>query len=379
MAEKDTGQDRTEQATPKRIKDARAKGQVPKSRELNTMMVVMTGALTLWMMGPAIGEQFFQVIQTPLQLDRQILETPEKMITVFADSIYQSFIIFTPLLVLLFIAAIAGPVSLGGFNISSEALNLKLDKLNPISGLKRIFSLQGLVELVKTLAKFAFVAGLASLILWFYSDEIWLLGQGHAKLDLIKSFELITLAFFLLSSVLILLALFDVPWQLWQYAKQLRMTKQEVRDEMKDTEGKPEVKGHIRQMQQQIAMRRMMQDVADADVIVTNPSHYSVAIRYQEADGAPVVLAKGMDVAALKIREIASENEITIFEAPPLARALYASTEIGEVIPADLYKAVAMVLAYVFQVRNLRGSVKDKMKRPDNVPVPGHYDEQFKR
>ncbi len=371
MAEQpEQSQERSEAATPRRKQQAREKGQVPRSRELNTMMVVVAGSAMLLLSGQPMGSRLATVLARPWQIERQALENPEFLLLQLGDSLLQAFLSLWPVWAVLLLAAMAGPVSLGGFNFSTEAMRFKPDKLNPVSGLKRLFSLQALMELLKTVLKFVFVTGLAVWILWWFSAELLQLGQGDVRMEVVHGFQLLALAFFLLSLVLIVLALLDVPWQLWQYNRQLRMTRQEVKDEMKDTEGKPEVKGRIRQLQQQLAMQRMMQDVEKADVVVTNPTHYAVALKYEEDDGAPRVLAKGRGVIAAQIRERAQEHGILQFSAPPLARALYASCEIGDQIPAELFKAVAMVLAYVYQVQNLKRADRTRLKPPEDLPVP---------
>ncbi len=372
MAEnpQDSAQERSEAATPRRKQQAREKGQVPRSRELNTMLVVVAGTAMLWFSGPYMGERMAVVLSRPWRLQQAVLETPDIMLLQLGESLWQAFVILWPLWLVLLLAALAGPLSLGGFNFSSESLQFKPEKLNPFTGLKRLFSLQSLMELLKTVLKFVFVTGLAVVVLWLFSAELLGLGQGTARREVMHGFQLLARAFFLVSLVLILLALLDVPWQLWQYNRQLRMTRQEVKDEMKDTEGRPEVKGRIRQLQQQAAMQRMMQDVEKADVVVTNPTHYAVALKYDEDDGAPRVLARGRGEIALKIREKAEEHGVYVFPAPPLARALYASCEIGDLIPADLFKAVAMVLAYVYQVQNLKQAERARLRPPRDLPIP---------
>ncbi len=373
MAEQpESSQERSEAATPRRKQQAREKGQVPRSRELNTMMVVVAASAMLLLSGPYMGGRVSQVLARPWRIDPVVLEEPLFMLQQLGEVLVQTLLSLWPLWAVLLLAAVAGPVSLGGFNFSTQALAFKPEKLNPFTGMKRLFSLQALMELAKTLLKFFFVTGLAAAILWWLSPRLLQLGQGEVHLELVDGFSLLTLAFFLLSLVLILLALLDVPWQLWQYNKQLRMTRQEVKDEMKDTEGRPEVKSRIRQLQQQLAMQRMMQDVEKADVVVTNPTHYAVALKYDEDDGAPRVLAKGRGVIAARIREQAEEHGVMLFSAPPLARALYASCDIGEMIPAELFRAVAMVLAYVYQVQNLKRAERARLKPPADLPVPEH-------
>jgi flagellar biosynthetic protein FlhB len=267
------------------------------------------------------------------------------------------------------VAALAGPLMMGGWSFSLETISFKLEKLNPIKGLARIFSLKGLVELVKALAKFVLLIGAAILVFFTIDQQLLSLTSMSPKAAGIEAVSVLVQVLLILSATTILIVALDVPFELWNHQKQLRMTKQEIKDEMKETDGNPQVKQRIRTMQRQLAESRMMEDVKTADVVITNPTHYAVALQYLDRPGsAPRLVAKGKDLTALRIRSIATEHDIPLFEAPPLARALYRSTEIGHEIPHVLYMAVARVLAYVFQLKN--AGPTDYVPKPDDLDIP---------
>jgi flagellar biosynthetic protein FlhB len=276
-----------------------------------------------------------------------------------------------PFFAVMMVVAVLASIALGGFNFSAEALQPKFDKLNPIKGMKRLFSPNGLMELLKSLAKFVIVGGVTGLLIWLWLGDFLALGRMELAPALREGMSMVGWAALLLAASLIVMALIDVPFQLWNHTRQLKMTQQEVRDELKETEGRPEVKGRIRQAQREIAMRRMMAEVPKADVIVTNPTHYAVALRYDQGKhNAPVVVAKGADLVAGNIRRIGSDHKVPIVEAPVLARAVYYSTELNQPIPAGLYLAVAQLLAYVFQLRVWEKQGGDYPAQPDEFPVP---------
>ncbi len=344
-------QERTEPATPKRLQDARNKGQIARSRELNAMAVTLAGAAAVFVLGDGIVGGITDIMAANLALPRMALMSPEYMLAHLKEAALSAALTLTPWLTLLTIVALLAPLSLGGWSFSVEAMKFKGERINPIAGLKRLFAMRGLVELLKALAKFALVGTIAVLVLDWLADEFIGLGRQSVMQALNHSAWLMATAFILFSAGLILIAAVDVPFQIWDHGKKLRMTRQEVKDEMKETEGRPEVRGKIRALQQETANRRMLEDIPIASVVVTNPTHYAVALRY-DADkmGAPVVVAKGADLIALKIREVANAHGVPIFEAPPLARALYASAEIGDEIAERLYVAVAQVLTYIYQL-----------------------------
>ena len=372
MAENDTSQEKTEEPTPKRLREAREKGQVASSRELNTTLVLLGGGGALLVMGGAILGRLQDILRASFAVDRALIFDSGVLYEMLLLRISEALVMLLPLFAVLLVIAVAGPLSMGGGKFSGKAIAPKLSKLSPISGLKRIFSSQGLMEFGKTLLKFILITSVGGALLWQMSDT--LLGLGHQPLErgLMHAGYIIGWTFLTLAAVLILVALVDVPFQLWSHQKQLRMTKQQVKDEFKETEGKPEVKSRIRQTQHDIARRRMMAEVPKADVVVTNPTHYAVALRYDQTGmRAPRVVAKGADLIAAEIRERARAAGVPLFAAPPLARALYFSTRLDQEIPAGLYVAVAQVLAYVYQLRTAaRDGAARRPEVPTELPVP---------
>ncbi len=369
-----SGEERTEQPTPKRLREAKEKGQVPRSRELNSTIVLMVAAVGLMLLGGMLVDDLANIMHDALTIERAKVMDPAALVQQFGVVVGKALWMLSPLLALLVLAAMTGPVSMGGFSFSTKAIAFKASKLNPIKGLGRIFSAKGLMELVKTLAKFLLVAAVSILLLWSLKIELLSLANESLRQALAHAGTLFVWAFLALSSVLVLVAAIDVPFQLWQHKKQLKMTFKEVKDESKETEGRPEVKGKIRALQMEISQRRMMDKVPDADVVITNPTHYAVALRYdREGNGAPRVVAKGADLIAMRIREVAQSHDVTIVSAPPLARALYATTELEQEIPAELYVAVAHILAYVYQLDAAHAQGNDEPPLPADLPVPDEY------
>jgi flagellar biosynthetic protein FlhB len=372
MAENQSSEERTEEPTPKRLKDAREKGQIPRSRELNTLVVLMVSAAALLLLGRGMVVDFARIMARGFSLEREMVMDPTAVTRYLAVSIGDGLLMVAPLFGLLLVAAVVGPLGLGGWSFSTKAMAFKIDKLNPVKGLGRIFSVKGLMELAKTLAKFLLVAVASAAILGAWVEEIMALGGEPVERALTHAGTICLWAFLLISAVLVLVALVDVPFQLWQHNKQLKMTFKEVKDEHKETEGSPEVKGRIRAVQREMAQRRMMQEVPTADVVITNPTHYAVALRYdQQGAGAPKVVAKGTDLIALQIRRIAEANGVPVVAAPPLSRALHALTELDQEIPAELYVAVAHILAYVYQLD--AGGDRGASPSPEDLPVPEEF------
>ena len=364
MAENETSQERTEEPTPKRLDDARKKGQVPRSRELNTMVIMALAAAGLMLLGQTMLNDLSELMTSGFQPSREDIFDGRAALRFFYKAIIDSLWLLLPFFGLMLAAALLTPMSIGGWSFSIESLQPKLEKLNPLKGLKRVFSAKGLMELIKAFAKFSLVATVAVVVIWVKMDEFLQLGGESLDMALSHAAELFTSSFMFLTLALIIIAAIDVPFQIWDHSKQMRMTRQEVKDEMKDTEGKPEVRSKIRQMQREMAQARMMESVPQADVVVTNPTHFAVALKYDpESMRAPLVLARGADLIATNIRRVATENEVLLVETPALARALYHSTEIGQEIPAGLYLAVAQILAYVYQVKAVQknGGVKPSL------------------
>ena len=371
MAESESGADKSEEPTEKRIRESREKGQLARSRELNTVAVTLGGIGGLLASGGSLAGSLMAIMQGSFELSRETLLDEASMVRLLMGSGMIALEAIMPLLIVLLLVSIIGPISLGGWLFSAKAMAPKFSRMNPGPGLKRMFSTKALVELLKALGKFVVVLMVALAVLSAYQDDLLSIAKQPLDLAIMHSVEVVGWCALWMACGLILIAAVDVPFQLWDNKQKLMMTKQEVRDEYKDSEGKPEVKSRIRQLQRDAAQRRMMQAVPDADVVITNPTHFAVALKYDGSKGgAPMLVAKGGDFVALKIREIANEHKVTVLESPALARAVYYSTELDREIPAGLYLAVAQVLAYVYQLRQYRSG---KGKRPDplsSLPIP---------
>ncbi|MGP1718219.1 MAG: flagellar biosynthesis protein FlhB [Methylophilus sp.] len=375
MAADDSDMEKTEDASPKRLEKAREDGDIPRSRELAACAVLFTTGMAIMMLGRPMGEALKNVLRQGLRFDRALAFEPALLITHLLKVIEQVMWAFLPLALIMVAVAIASPILVGGWVMSQKSLMPNFGKLNPIKGISNMFSKNSVVELVKSLAKTILVASVGYSIV--KKDLQPMLGLSEMPLEsgISAVSDYMVTGFLTIASALVLIAVIDVPYQLYQYAQKHKMTKQELKDEAKEAEGSPEVKGRIRQQQREMARRRMMSNIPTADVVITNPTHYAVAIRYKEGEtGAPIVVAKGMDAIALKIREIAAEHNVMTMESPKLARALHAHTELESEIPQALYAAVAEILAYVFQLRVFKqhGGVRPAM--PDNVPVPDALD-----
>lgn len=366
MAESESGADKSEEPTEKRRRESREKGQIARSRELNTLVVMLAGAGGLLASGGSLGNSLLEIMRGSFSLPREAIMHEGAMAIWLIGSGKVALEALMPLFLALLIASILGPIGLGGWLFSAEAMAPKLSRMDPLAGLKRMFSVKALVELLKALAKFVVILLVALAVLSADRDD--LLAMAHEPLEtaIMHAAQVVGWSALWMACGLILIAGVDVPFQLWDNKQKLMMTKQEVRDEYKDSEGKPEVKSRIRQLQREMAERRMMQAVPEADVVITNPTHFAVALKYDPAKGsAPVLLAKGGDFTALKIREIAQEHQVMLLESPALARAVFYSTELDQEIPAGLYLAVAQVLAYVYQIRQYQAG---KGKRPGPLP-----------
>ena len=370
MAE-NSGQERTEEATPKKKREARDKGQIARSRELNTLMMMMCSAATLFILGEYMLKGISDVIGSAFVLERQQVFDTKYLTSILSDSVVHILIAIAPFLFMTVIVAFVASVMLGGWSFSVKALGFKWEKVDPIKGFKRIFGPQGLMELFKAFAKFSIVVSVVLVALWFYFDQIVHLSDEPLERGLAHAAELILWCFLFASCALIFVAAVDVPFQVWNHNKQLKMTKQEVKDEFKDTEGKPEVKRRIKEVQMEMAQRRMMAEVPKADVIITNPTHYAVALKYDpKTMAAPLVVAKGADLIAAEIRRIALESDVPLMSSPALARSIYHTTEIDSPIPEGLYKAVAMVLAYIFQTKQKGRRYSKRPMEMKDVPIP---------
>ncbi len=373
MAEEDNSQERTEEPTPRRLEEARKKGQIPRSRELSTFAVVMAGVAGCGFLGPHMARGLERILRANFRLDREDVFHPRAILEHSLSALIDGLSLLAPFLALMVVVACAAPVLLGGWVMSWESLQPRFGKLNPLEGFKRMFSVRGLVELVKSLLKVMLLAAAAFLVLRGGGDEaLRLVGEG-LRPALARGLDFLWLASLLLASVLAVVVAVDVPYQLWDHRRKLKMTLQEIKDEFKESEGRPEVKSKIRQLQRERAQQRMMEEVPKADVVITNPIHFAVALRYDQSRGkAPQVVAKGVDLIAARIRELAVEAGVPLVAAPPLARALYHSTSLEQEIPEGLYLAVAQVLAYVYQLRAARGPGERPLP-PTDLPVPEEY------
>ncbi|PAA09017.1 flagellar biosynthesis protein FlhB [Pseudomonas fragi] len=371
MAESESGADKTEDPTEKRKKDSREKGEIARSKELNTLAIMLAGSAGLLIFGGALAQDLMELMRYNFSLSREVLLNPDSMGAFLLHSGKIALLAVQPVLITLLIAALVGPISLGGWLFAAGSLAPKFSRMNPAAGIKRMFSAKALVELLKALAKFFIILIVALLVLKSDIDDLLRIAHEPLELAVIHSLQVVGWSALWMACGLILIAAVDVPVQLWESHQKLLMTKQEVRDEHKDQEGRPEVKQRIRQVQREMSQRRMMAAIPDADVIITNPTHYAVALKYDpEKGGAPMLLAKGSDFLALKIREIGAKHNILLLESPALARSIYYSTELEQEIPAGLYLAVAQVLAYVYQIRQYQAG---KGKRPDplkDLPIP---------
>jgi len=374
MAE-DSDLERTEPASSRRIEQAREKGQVARSRELSTFTVLIAAGAGLMMMGPQLMDSLAGVMRGGLTLDRAAAFDPLMMLARIHQLSLSALIAFLPFILLMVVAAIVAPMVLSGWLFSFQALQPDFSRIDPLKGIGRLFSRNSLVELFKALGKSALIGGVAYWVIMHQKEAMFSLAGESVNQSIAHLGSLLGVTFLTIVSSMILIVAIDVPFQLWDHSSKLKMTKEEVRQENKESEGSPEVKAQIRRMQREMARRRMMAEVPKADVIVTNPTHYAVALRYQDKlMGAPVIVAMGSELMAARIRALGEEHHIPILEAPPLARALFRHGELGEEIPAALYTAVAEVLAYVYQLRSYAVNGGVPPQPPRNLPVPPGLD-----
>lgn len=366
----DSELEKTEPASERRLQQARDDGQVPRSRELAACASLLAGGLLLWTMGSSLQSSLSLMLRESLSFPREFAFEPSLLLAHGRAALGHVLWALLPFAAIVLAVSIAAPLLVGGWLFSPNAFLPKFDRLDPVSGIGRLFSLDSLAELGKALLKTVLVGAAAWSVVRSQTESLFALasvpaGAGDGTLG-----RVLFLAFAAMAGVLAVIAAADVPWQRWQFAKRLMMTREEARQEHKEQEGNPEIKGRIRAQQREMARRRMMAEVPKADVVVTNPTHYAVALKYSESrDAAPIVLAKGADDIAQKIREIAAEHGIALLEAPPLARALYRHVEPGDAIPERLYTAVAQVLAYVFRLR-----AGDTPPLPTDLEVPADMD-----
>lgn len=371
----DDSDDKTEAPTPHRREKAREDGQIPRSKELTSLLILFVGVGILWVGGEGFARHLSGILNSGLRFDHAIINDPKLSFGHVILLLKSGMLALVPLVTGVVLIALVAPPLLGGLVLSGKSLQFNFSKINPLSGLKRLFSAQVVAELVKALMKTALMGSVAGLYLWHKWPEIMRLMTESPVTAMADALNLAGMCCLLVVMSIIPMVGFDVFFQIYSHTKKLRMSKQDIRDEYKQQEGDPHVKGRIRQMQRAAARRRMMADVPKADVIVTNPTHYAVALQYDENKmSAPKVLAKGAGLVALRIRELGAENRIPVLEAPPLARALYRHAEIGQQIPGQLYAAVAEVLAWVWQLKRWRLAGGQRPATPANLPVPEALD-----
>jgi flagellar biosynthetic protein FlhB len=369
MAE-DQGE-KTEEATPRRVEKAREEGQVPRSRELTTFMMLLAGVIGLWTMGAIIYDQLGLVMEQAFLFERREAFEVLPMVAKATDLVERTLIIMMPLYLLLTVVALVAPALLGGWLVSLKSLQPQLSKLNPAKGLKRMFGTQALVELAKAIAKSVLVGGAAVLFLRATIGMYMDLMDQPIHQALANNLELAAIGSGIMVLMLLVVILIDIPYQIMSHAKKLKMSKDEVKREHKESEGDPQVKGRIRQQQQAMARGRMMSKVPDADVVITNPQHFAVALKYeQQGQRAPIVVAKGSDHLAAQIREVSDTYNIPRLESPPLARALYFHVDLDAEIPITLYTAVAEVMAWAFNLRAFKQGGAPAPETPGDLPIP---------
>jgi flagellar biosynthetic protein FlhB len=374
MAEKSSAE-QTEEPTARKLRNARDEGQVARSVELPAAAVTIGAILVLFFMGGYWIKQMAEIFASGFKFDRKSLDNPDLMVTAFAHQLGEAFLLIVPVLLVTAVMAILSSGATGGYLFSLKSTLPKFSKLSLLSGFKRMFGTHAAIELIKAILKFSLVAVVLWALVSRQMDKMMQLGQMAIEPALASAGWMIAESALWLSLSLLVIALIDAPYQRFAFMKQMRMTKQEVRDEMKDMEGRPEVKQQIRRRQREMANNRMLQKVKDADVVITNPEHFAVALSYDPTgDGAPILLAKGSDHLAARIREEAEKHGIELFAAPPLARALYFSTEVDHPVPEALYLAVAQVIAYVFGLADVRPGVAPLAKPQPKVPASMMFD-----
>ncbi|MYN16711.1 flagellar type III secretion system protein FlhB [Rugamonas sp. FT107W] len=374
MAE-DSDAEKTEPASPKRLEQAREEGDVPRSREVATFTVLMAAGAGLWMTGDGLVGQLHSALVSGLTLNQEQIFDADILLNRITVDVVRVMLACLPLGIAVMLVALASPLLVGGWLFSGKAIAPNFNKLNPANGLGNMFSSNSLVELFKAVAKALVVGLVAWLVVMKQKDAVIGLAVEPLKLGTVHLLNMLGSSFLFIVGALGLIAAIDGPYQMWHYANKLKMTRQELIQESKESDGNPQIKAKIRQLQREMAKRRMMADVPTADVVVTNPTHYAVALKYSDGmRGAPKVVAKGTDEVAARIREIARENKVTMLEAPALARALHKHTEIGDEIPEALYSAVAEVLAYVFQLRLFSKGGGNRPDIPKTLDVPPELD-----
>jgi flagellar biosynthesis protein FlhB len=377
----ESDQEKTEPASPRRLEKSREDGQVARSAELSTFAVLIAAGAGLWLMSGHLAAQLAILMKDGMRVSRESSFDSGRLVERLFDQMTDMLIAFSPFLILMFLVALVAPMLVSGWLFTWKSVAPDFKRLNPISGIGRMFSVHSLVELAKALLKATLIGGVAIWAMWHNKEAVLSLVAAPITAGTGYMGELVITSFLTIAGSMALIALVDVPFQLWEHHRKLKMTKEEVRQENKEMEGDPHVKARIRAQQRSMARKRMMAEIPKADVIITNPTHYSVALKYEEGKmRAPRVVAKGAHLLAQKIRDVGREHEVPVMEAPPLARALYHHAELGDEVPQQLYNAVAEVLAYVYQLRRYReggGHAQDGAAfptMPENLAVPVELD-----
>ena len=355
MSEEESAGEKTEQPTEKRLRETREKGNIPRSRELATAAVFGGGVLALMASGGTLARSGLEWMKRAMQPDLALRQHPAELFGHFGELLMRLLLATLPLVIVCVLAAVVAPVMMGGLRWSNKSLAPDFTRLSPAAGLKRLYGPEAIAEFIKSLLRVAFVGGAAGLVIWTSIAHLTMLLERPLEAAIVGGLGFTLKLLLATAGAMLLLAAIDAPYQRWNWLRKLKMTRDELRREMKESDGSPEVKGRIRQLQQQMANRHMMEAVPTADVVVVNPTHYAVALKYEgNRMGAPTVVALGVDETALHIRKVAEGNKVAIVSAPPLARALYREGELGKEIPVRLYAAVAQVLSYVYQLRTWR-------------------------
>mgnify|MGYP001228784854 FL=1 len=375
MAEETPQEDRTEEPTARRMEKARDEGQVLRSQDLTVAILTIGLMGSLYALRGFIGPNLAELFRSSLTIKVTAIQNANVLVHSLGSYTLETFLYLSPLFAIAVLFAIGGATSLDGFVLSAKAVAPKISKLDPLKGLARIFGTKALMELVKSLTKFLLVAAVASIYLFTNYDKIIAMGTGDVRTSIVEGLSFVLLGGLIICSALLLIAAIDVPYQRFEFLKKLRMTKQEIKDEFKEIEGQPEVRQRIKQKQREIADQRMLDDVPKADVIITNPQHFAIALSYDpSSSSAPIVVAKGKGFTAQKIKEIGDESGVHQFESPVLARALYFTTDIGSFIPQKLYVAVAQVIAYIYSLKDENSDVALHKPKP-RIPSELVFDE----
>tara|TARA_B100001121_G_scaffold307315_1_gene328540 strand:- start:305 stop:1468 length:1164 start_codon:yes stop_codon:yes gene_type:complete len=370
--QQDESQEKTEEPTARRLSKAREEGQIARSTEITIAASVISVAIYIYLFGSSLLGNVANIFAQGLVFDSLAVLEPQVAAGRLADAMIEALFSILPILILTGVVVLACSGLIGGYNFSWKSLQPKASKFNPIAGFKRMFGMQALVNLGKSIAKFLLVGGVTYFLIDASITEFAEISLMALEPGLTVSASILTTAFLVASSTLIIIALIDAPYQVYQHNQKMKMSLREVKDERKDTEGSPEVKQRIRQKQREVSAARMLEAIAEADVVITNPEHFAVALAYDpSSEDPPKVVAKGTDVMAERIRERAGEEGVPLFQSPVLARALFFTTEIEAFIPEPLFEAVAQVIAYIFNINSINRSsnLRDKPvpRVPDNM------------